>query len=160
MEHTKIAATVGILLVVILGMFVFTYLKKTELEQETHTTPISQVDVDGVHGGITRIDGKHFYVAPNHTVVGEVLMPTPCDLLNWDVRVEESMPETAIIDFTVVNHAEVCAQVLTPQRFSVSFDASADAHIRATLEGRSIELNLVPALPGERPEDFELFIKG
>jgi hypothetical protein len=161
MEHTKIVAALGILAAMVIGMFTFTYLKKAELDQEALTPPVATEEEDfGAYGGITRINGKHFYEAPTHTVVGEILMPTPCDLLNWDARVQESMPETAIIDFTVINSAEACAQVITPQRFSVSFDASEAAQMRATLMGRAVELNLTPALPGENPEDFELFIKG
>lgn len=160
MEHTKIVAALGILAIMVVGMFTFTYLKKAELEEEALTPPSTEDRSSGPYAGITRIDGKHFFEAPTHTVVGEILMPTPCDLLNWDTRIQESMPETAIIDFSVVNNAEMCAQVVTPQRFSVSFDASEAAQIRATLMGKGVELNLVPALPGESPEDFELFIKG
>ena len=161
MEHTKIVGVLGILAFVVIGMFTFTYLKRTELIEQSVTPSTSNRDEAlDVYADITRINGKHFYEAPTHTVVGEILMPTPCDLLNWSTHVQESMPETAIIDFSIVNNAETCAHVVTPQRFSASFDASEVALILATLMGRTVELNLVPALPGEDPKDFELFIKG
>ncbi len=159
MEHTKIIVAAVILLVVVGGMFTFTYLKKQELEQAvpTEQTPIAE---EGPYAYVTRIDGKHFFDGKTHTIVGEIPMPTPCDLLNWDTQIQESMPETAVIGFTVLNNADACAQVVTLQRFKVSFDASQNAAIRATFEGRAVELNLVPAGVDETPEDFELFIKG
>lgn len=87
-------------------------------------------------------------------------MPTPCDLLESSSRVMESYPEQVAIDFNVINTADVCAQVVTEQRFMTSFTASEAATIRAMFMGRAIELNLIPAAEGETPEDFELYIKG
>ncbi len=87
-------------------------------------------------------------------------MPTPCDLLNWTSSVAESMPEQVAIDFTVVNTTDTCTQVVTPQIFQVAFEASEAATLSATLNGRRVELNLIPALPGERPEDYEFSGKG
>lgn len=159
MEHTKIMVAAAILVVVIGGMFTFTYLKKQEMEQAVPGEPVV-VEDEGSYAGITRINGKHFYDGKTHTIVGEIPMPTPCDLLSWDTRIQESMPETAIVDFTVINNADACAQVITQQRFKVSFDASENAAIRATLQGRPVELNLIPGGEDETPEDFELFIKG
>lgn len=160
MENKHITAAVVVLVLIIAGMFVFAYLKKSELnEVVVPNTPVATED-DSRYGNITRIDAKHFFANGTHTVVGEILMPTPCDLLNWSSRIQESMPEQVIIDFDVVNHAETCAEVVTAQRFKVVFNASEKASISATLEGRRIEVNLVPALPGESPDDFELFIKG
>ncbi len=160
MEHKHIIPSVVILALIIAGMFVFAYLKKTELNQEVTPVPVAEETPDSPYANITRIDGKHFYEDGTHTVVGEILMPTACDLLNWSTRIAESFPETVTIDFDVINNAEMCAQVITPQRFKVSFEASEQATIRATLEGRDIEVNLIPGAPGESPDDFELFIKG
>lgn len=159
MEHRNIVAAVVVLGLIISGMFVFAYLKKAELNETPAPAPALNQDT-APFAGITRIDAKHFYDGKTHTVVGEMSMPTPCDLLNWSTRIQESMPETVIIDFDVINNADVCAQVITQQRFFVQFDASENANIRATLEGNELEVNLIPAAPGERPEDFELFIKG
>jgi trimethylamine:corrinoid methyltransferase-like protein len=159
MENKKIMAAVGVLVLIVAGMFIFAYLKKNELEQVV-PTPTPVTETKSPYDSITRVDAKHFFIAPTHTVAGEMLMPTQCDLLEWSTRIQESMPETVIIDFTVINNSETCAQVVTPQRFKVSFDASKEAAIKATLNGRDIELNLVPAGPNEKPEDFELFIKG
>jgi hypothetical protein len=160
MERKNTLIALIILGLIIVGMFVFAYLKKSEIENTAPVTSAPQTDTTSPYAGITRIDAKHFYIDGMHTVAGEMMMPTPCDLLNWNARVQESSPETAVIDFDVINNSEMCTQVVTPQRFKVSFKASKDAAIRATLEGRSVELNLIPAGLGETPDDFELFIKG
>lgn len=158
MEHTKIAVAVGLLVLIVAGMFGFTYLKKQEITE--NPTPTPSVEEESPYASITRIDAKHFYENGTHTIVGEIMLPTTCDLLNWGAQVQESMPETAVIDFTVINNAEECGAATVPQRFQVSFNASEQAVVRATLQGRAVELNLVPPAPGETPEDFELFIKG
>jgi hypothetical protein len=160
MEHKHIAASVAVLALIIVGMFTFAYLKRAEIREAEAPVPTPTVETNSPYAGITRIDAKYFFDGKTHTIVGEIPMPTPCDLLNWSSRVQESMPETAIVDFDVVNTADTCVQVVTSQRFKVSFDASEGAVIRATLEGREIEVNLIPALPGESPDDFEVFIKG
>ncbi len=138
-------------------MFVFAFLKRSEIvEPGTQMGTSTPTPYDS----ITRIDAKHYFIEGKHTVVGEILMPTPCDLLNWDSSVAESMPEQVSIGFTVVNTTDTCAQVVTPQLFSVSFDASQAASIKATLNGKAVEFNLIPAAPGERPEDYVFSGKG
>ena len=87
-------------------------------------------------------------------------MPTPCDLLEAEARVMESFPEQVVVDFSVLNNAEFCAQQVTPARFMVSFTASENASISALFMGRAVELNLMPPAEGGTPDDFELFIKG
>jgi hypothetical protein len=128
--------------------------------QESVQTVPTTTSVTTPYDGITRVDAKHFFIEGTHTVVGEMMLPTTCDLLNWDAVVRESMPESVTIAFTVINNAESCAQATQPQRFFVTFTASEEAKIDATLNGRKIEINLIPASPGEKPEDFELFLKG
>lgn len=160
MEHKHIFVALGLLALIIAGMFVFSYIKKSELAEKSTETTITEKPQVSPYAHITRIDAKHFFKNGTHTIVGEVPMPTSCDLLNWSTRMQESQPETVTIDFDVVNHAEICTQVVTPQRFKVSFDASEKAQIGATLEKRKVELNLIPGATNETPEDFELFIKG
>ena len=159
MEHKGIVAASIVLVFIILGMFCFAYLKTNEIQEGPQETPVVE-DTTSPYGYITRIDAKHFFVDGTHTIAGQINMPTPCDLLNWNTRVMEMAPEQVVVDFTVVNHAESCTQVITPQRFKVSFQASENASITATLMDRKVELNIVPAGEGETPDDFELFIKG
>jgi len=154
--------TMAILLfvLIVLGMFAFAYLKNQELKDEVVEQPIEEPVDDVKYAAITRVDAKHYYEDGVHTLVGEIPMPTPCDLLVSEAVVMESYPERIAIDFSVINNANFCAEVITPQRFKVSATASEDATFSAKFMDRQIELNLIPAEEGEVPDDFELFIKG
>lgn len=159
MSQKSIILIVCLFVLIVAGMFVYAYVKKSELT-EVVVVPSEEPTLDIPYADITRIDAKHYFIDGMHTLVGEVVMPTPCDLLEAGATVMESYPEQVMIDFSVINTAEACAQVLTAQRFKVDFTASEQASISARFMGREIELNLIPAAPGEKPEDFEVFIKG
>lgn len=146
----------ALFLVIVVGMFAYAYLKSNDMQRAD--LPEQQNEEDTA--SVSRINAKHFYSDGTHTIVGEVMMPTPCDLLEADAVVRESMPEQVTIELSVINNSDVCAQVVTAQRFRVDFEASEDASIDATLRGESVILNLLPPDEGETPEDFELFIKG
>lgn len=141
------------------GMFGYTFYKQQQLA-ENDTDEVVETTTEDTYASVTRIDAKHFYIDGVHTVVGEVALPTPCDLLDAQAFVAESMPEQITLDFSVINNADFCAQVVTNQRFKVSAAASSEATFQALFNNRVIELNLIEAAPGETPEDFELFIKG
>jgi hypothetical protein len=159
MNQKSIVLVVVLFILIVVGMFVYAQLKKAELS-EVVVAPNEEPAAPVPYADITRIDARHYFIDGMHTLVGEVIMPTPCDLLETKATIMESFPEQVLIDFTVVNTAENCIQMVTAQRFKVDFAASAEASIRAQFVGRNVELNLTPAAAGERPEDFELFIKG
>lgn len=161
-----IAAVVG-LLVITLGVLAMTGTFSSEEvslsdEQvgENSDTATTTDTANDTYPGIERITAKHFFDGTTHTLVGEVPMPTPCDLLEIDSRVQESFPEQVILQFTVINEADMCAQVITPQRFMIEVAASEEATFSAEFQGRPVELNLLEPAPGETPADFELYIKG
>jgi hypothetical protein len=158
MDRRTIVLIVVVFILIIIGMFTFTGLMKKEVEVKT--VPDVVVETVVPYPNITRIDAKHYFSDGLHTFVGEIEMPTPCDLIEVNSIVKESFPEQIQLEFKVINNAEVCAQVITPQRFLVEAKASEGATASAMFMGRSVELNLIPALPGESPADFELFIKG
>lgn len=160
LNKRAIVLTIALFVLIIAGMFVFAYMQQDQNDAGAVTDEEQNSDVDERYASITRIDAKHFYEDGVHTLVGEVAMPTPCDLLEASTRVAESMPEQVTVEFSVVNNAEFCAQTITPQRFKVSATASEEAVIRAYFEGRDIPLNLIDPEPGETPEEFELFLKG
>lgn len=158
MDRRTIVLIVVVFILIIIGMFTFTGLMKKEVEVKVEPDVLVEEPIP--YPGITRIDAKHYFIDGLHTFVGEIEMPTPCDLVEVDSLVRESSSEQVQLDFTVINNAEACAQVITAQRFLVEAKASKDATISATFMGRTVELNLTPALEGELPADFELFIKG
>lgn len=159
MDKRTIFLVVSFFLLIVVGMFVFAYLKRVEMKE----APVVEVPVEEevvLYPDITQIDAKHYIIDGVHTFVGELVLPTPCDLLEASTVVRESYPEQITIAFNVINNSEMCAQVMTTQRFMTTATASPEATIDATFMGRAIKLNLIPAAAGETPEEFELFIKG
>lgn len=159
MTQNQIIVGVVVLIILIGGGI---YLMNTGDGDTSTPQETEQTETDDTEGDAVRIDAKHFFIDGTHTVVGEMVMPTPCDLLTVEADVAESDPEQVTLRFEVVNNSEdgACAQVLTPQRFKVSFDAREDAVINATYGGNPVVLNLIAAQEGETPDDFEVFIKG
>ena len=160
MNQKAVIIVIALFILIVAGMFGFAYLKKAEVTNPPVDQTQEQQEGEVAYASITRITAKHFFIDGVHTLAGEIPMPTPCDLLETDARVMESFPEQVIVDFTVVNNAEFCAQQVTPARFKVTVTASENASFKATFMGRDVELNLIPPAEGETPEDFELFIKG
>ncbi len=158
--NTKAIFLSLLLVVSVLAMFGYSYYKNNVQTAQSTTQENSDFNAPTPYDGITRIDAKQFYIDGVHTLVGEVAMPTQCDLLTTEAQTNESDPSQVNVAFSVINNAEFCPQVITPQRFMVSVKAQSDAIFIATLQGRIIELNLIPAGAGETPDDFELFIKG
>lgn len=157
MDKRSIVLIVSVFLLIVVGMFVYAYLKRSEITPPVVDVPVAEVVP---YADITRIDAKHFYIDGVHTFVGQIELPTPCDLLEVESVVAESYPEQLSLNFSVINNSQNCAQIVTAQRFKVDAAASADAIVRATFMGRTVELNVIPAAVGETPEEFELFIKG
>lgn len=158
MSNKTIVLFVSLFALIVVGMFAFTYLHKAN--EPVGEAPLPQATTTTNTYGITRIDGKHFFIDGVHTIVGEIALPTPCDLLTTESVVAESFPEQVSFDFDVVNTTSACAQMITNQRFKVEATASNQANLRARFMGQPVELNLVEAEAGETPEAFELFIKG
>ena len=151
-------AAIIIFVLIIAGMFVFAFLKKSEIEV-TVPAPTATPQT-GPYDHITRIDAKHFFIDGVHTLVGETMLPTRCDLLDWSTSVAESMPEQVTIAFTVINNEPSCESGETPARFVATLTASEQAEFRATFMGRDVILNLIPPAPGETPDQFDLYSKG
>jgi hypothetical protein len=158
MRQRDIVLVCVLLAAIVLGMFTYTYLEQKQTPAAVN--PVVEAPTTEVPSYISRIEAKHFFIDGVHTIVGEVMMPTPCDLLTYEAVVAESFPEQITYNFGVINNSEVCAQVVTPQRFLVTATASAEATHAATFNGQPIELNLVEAAANETPESFELYIKG
>lgn len=161
MDKRSNILVVVLFILIVIGMFVFAYLKSNELEAPATVPEVPSTNDDNQSLSFDRITAKHYFIDGQHTFAGVIDMPTPCDLLTVDVRVAESFPEQIFLDFNVVNNAETCASVITPQRFlSTTVQASEGASVQATFKGKSVELNLIPALPDEKPEEFEVYQKG
>jgi hypothetical protein len=162
MDKRSIILVVIFFALVVVGMFIFAYLKKSEISEPATNVPVTNGQTEEVvaYPEIKRVDAKHYFIDGVHTFVGQLEMPTPCDLLTSEASVAESYPEQVTLNFSVINNAESCVQAITAQRFMITAAASKDASFKAKFMGRDIELNLIPAAVGEIPEEFELYIKG
>lgn len=147
-----------IFLILIGGMFGYAAMKRAQLDTPEVIVPETPVVEDTSQ---IRVNAVHFFKDGKHTVVGDLMVPTPCDLIEADASVAESMPEQVTIALTTINNDDTCAQVMTLQRFRVDFSASEQASIRATLDGKEVTLNLRDAEPGAEPDKLEdLYFKG
>lgn len=110
------------------------------------------------------INAAHQYNADTglHIVAGETEKPTPCHILNHDVSIRESAPEEVSLNFSsrVEDPDQMCAQVISSERFKITFEASEEAVISATYNGQDVRLNLQEVGPDENLEDFEVYTKG
>lgn len=158
MSKKSIYLFVTLFVLIVIGMFTFTAMQKKNIDTinstptATSTTPLETY-------GISRIDGKHYFINGVHTVVGEVAFPTPCDLLTTNSEVAAGTPNTVKLNFNVINNSSDCAKIVTNQRFSIAATSTKDSNFEGYFMGSRIELNLTEALPGEKPEEFEVFIK-
>lgn len=157
MKPSYIYFAIGIVVIIAALFGVNMYLSNKDVA--TTTPPTQLPPQDNGRPDIT-ITAKHQFEDGHHIVAGELDLPTPCHILDWNVVVAESYPEQVTINFTETTQADTCAQVITPARFKVEFDATGTAAISATVNGKPAVLNLIPAEPGEDLNDFEIYIKG
>lgn len=160
--NTKAIVTVLVLLIAAAGVFGYTWYQG---RQDTRATPASTStpqEPQRQEQDARIITAQHAFSDGEHTIAGELDVPTPCHLLETETFFIEGDPRKVELRFTtsVVESDEVCAQVITPARFKVTFEAPQDAAISATLDGEPVVLNLVDVPQGESLDEFEVFIKG
>jgi len=160
MNTKTIYLIVGLFVLIILGMIIFTMIAQRNINSTTPGNQTGEIPLPTNPYGIERIDAKYFYINGVHTIVGMLSLPTPCDLLEGTAQVAESMPEQITFEFDVINTSDMCAQVVTEQRFRIDATASENASLQVRFMGMPVELNLIQASESESPEDFELFMKG
>ena len=162
MQRSRIILIVTLLILLVVGMFVFAYLMRGNQAQAPQPSQTETTQQSDPYEDITRITAKHYYTdsLQAHTLAGEIPMPTACDLLTTNAVLLDN-DSRVLVSFDVINNSpQECEQKVTPQRFKIGFKAPKDIKIDATFKGRPVELNLVPAKDGENPQDFELMIKG
>ncbi len=149
-----IITIVVILILLLVGGWVWVKYKDTWFKK---TAPSGQVQ--GAESEM-EITAKHQFKNGKHIVAGEVNLPTPCYVLGTEATVAQSMPEQITLKFTATTHGDMCAQVITVERFRFDFSASQNAVIKATWNGKPAKLNLIPAGANEDLTNFEIFLKG
>ncbi|HET8574666.1 MAG TPA: hypothetical protein VFM02_00645 [Candidatus Paceibacterota bacterium] len=154
---------ISVIILAALGVIAFVSYESYQ-SRSIQTAPVADANANEASTtSIELITAKHQYNADmgTHTVAGTLETPTICDILSTSVKTEKSVKTaTATIAFKLTNTSETCAQAVGEQRFKVSFDAPENAVIQATLNGRPIQLNLVPVPKGENLDDFQIYVKG
>lgn len=164
MNRGALITTLIVIAVVIVGVVLLTTGGTTETPGPNGTTTDDQQQVED-NQDQRRITAQQQFNADEgvHIVAGEMDLPTPCHVLEHDVEVQgEGENAEAVINFTtrMEDDDQACAQVITPQRFKVTFEAPENTDITATLNNEDVTLNLVPVPEGENLEEFEVFMKG
>jgi len=139
---------VVLLLAIAVIIMAFIFLGKGDKSENTGDV---KIDKNGV---AQRITAKHLFENG-----GDVDLPTPCHELTATATVLESFPEQVIIELKSKAGEGVCAQVITPKKFKVVFNASKDASITAKLNGKDVILNLI-RIGGAEDLNKDIFIKG
>ena len=87
-----------------------------------------------------------------HTLTGDVMVPTPCHALSYEVKIlKESYPENIRIEFTSNQMSEICAAVITPAPFEIEVTASEKATFEAIHEGVDLLVEMkAPVVVGEK----------
>lgn len=155
---SKISIALVVISILLVGGFFYYFAPDSMRFWEGQTAaPITANQNEPKHDPI---NAKHQYKNGTHVVAGTVNMPTACYVLNTNAVIAESYPEQITINFVATTSGDVCAQVITGERFKVDFKAAGDASIKATWNGQPVDLNLIPASSDEDLNDFELYIKG
>ena len=159
MSKTAITTTTILIILVLAGAFY--YLAPDSMKfWDGQTAAVIDADDNSTPSPHEAITAKHQFKNGMHIIAGEVDLPTPCHLLTTTAQIAESYPEQVTINFTTKESGEVCAQVITPNRFKIEFTASENAVIKARWNGQPVELNLIPAGANEDLTNFEIYIKG
>ncbi|HEY4479019.1 MAG TPA: hypothetical protein VI981_01515 [Candidatus Paceibacterota bacterium] len=114
---------------------------------------------DGSELAVT-VNTKHQYKNGVHTLAGQMDMPTPCHLLESKATKDTVQTSKFAIEFTSTEKGGGCIDVITPRPFKVSFEGPKDIELKATLNGKSIKLNLFEVKPNEDLDAFEINVKG
>lgn len=141
------------LLIVAVIVLAFIFMGKGDKNGDTGNIVTDQ------NGTMQRVTAKHLFENGVHTIAGEVDLPTPCHELSAKATVLESFPEQVLIELKSKAGEGPCAQVVTPKKFKVVFNASKDASIKAKLDGKDVILNLI-RIGGAEDLDKDIFIKG
>ena len=170
MNTSAIHLAIGFFILLVVGMGVYTYLEKAAQQQSsapvvdttddvgnepaTDTSPVSEpvpepppspavpADMSPVSDSTEMLTITRAYSDGTHTITGEVMKPTPCHELTYDVMVAESYPEQVTIAFTTMSSAEMCAQVITAEPFTISLEVAEAASFVITVNGKVQMLSL------------------
>lgn len=93
------------------------------------------------------IPASHSWKNGMHTYRGVLTMPTPCHRIRSSVVIAESFPEQVRIDLRREDLGQICIQVIAETPFVVQFEASENARVMVTLDGKPAAFDLSGSEP-------------
>lgn len=121
---------------------------------------IESPTVDEYQAPAQKVEVKEQQKGSMYTFAGELDLPTPCHSLT--TKVNKISDTTYQIEInTVAPAADVmCAQVITPKPYKVSFEAGENITVTVLLDGVEYETNRFLIPDGANIDTFKLEIKG
>lgn len=107
-----------------------------------------------------KVEIKEQYKDSIYTFVGMLDLPTPCHMFSAKTnKISDTKYQIAI---TTINPKEdvVCAQVITPKPYKVSFKAPENIEITILIDGAEYQTNRFVIPSEENIDTFKLEIKG
>jgi len=165
MNRNTLITTVIIVALAVVGIILFTSESRTQTNGPQTNEPAQSTTTtdEGGSQDRRRITAKYQYESEDglHILAGEVEVPTPCHQLATSVD-GTATSSSVTVNFTAErdDSKQVCAQVITPRRFKVTFEAQESVDMNATYNGEDATLNRVPVGEDENLEEFKVFQKG
>lgn len=125
---------------VLVGLLVIGGLAYWSLSGKEETSVLTPVE-EATSTEPTAITVNHYFDKGTHTIEGTMTLPTPCHTLTTNATVAESAPEQVTVAFVTTPGTDICTQALADKFFRVSFYASKEAVISATLNGKPLRLD-------------------
>lgn len=151
------AIIIAIIVIILIGAgFYFSY-KKSGV-QTTTEDQIPLKDGSSSSYEVTSINARHQYKNGKHIYAGVIDLPTPCHTVS--IAAVPAGAGKYTLKFTTSTTDEVCAQVITPRPFRVEFTAPKTITVDATLDGKSITLNILEVKEGEDIDKVDFNDKG
>lgn len=109
---------------------------------------------------VGKIKVAHIFMDGIHTFTGEINLPTPCYTLAHKIIIAESYPEQVTAVFEMKSEVDSCVQMVMPEPFVVSFEASEEADFRITLNDKDIPFEIIEVHSPEDEIDPSLPVDG
>lgn len=145
MNMRTVVLLIGLLAILVIGMFVFTYLQSDPGEDTTPEQTDENPQQDGTdRSGDDRTtppadepasdEAEALQLTQSYRdgalhISGTLETPTPCHTITVEPVILESYPEQVVLDIQTTPGEGMCAQVLTEQSFTAVATTSAEATI-------------------------------
>jgi len=130
-------AVIGII-IVLAAIGGLTWWSLADRQNQTEEPPVGGNGSDVTKDKLTI---NHYFDAGKHTIEGTMTLPTPCHSLTHEVEMNDPLTtQDVVIKFMTAPGEGICTQVLSDKFFRVTFEASENAKISATLNGAPLTL--------------------